>query len=135
MNSERAESFDHLCDDLIEHGFAVGRSKSGNVLRVDSRPCQKPVSLEMVGRIVELPTLRELYLRGLAGINDVAARIASLTKLKVLDVEASDCSDETLQTLSSMGQLEVINVRDTRVTLPMVTELRKKMIRTRIIGP
>ena len=135
MNSERAEAIDQLCEDLIENGFTVGRATSGNVLRVDSRTCQDPVNIETVVQIVKLSTLRELYLRGLAGINEFAAQISGLTKLRVLDVESSDFSDESLQALCTMEQLEMINLRDTRVTPPMVAALRKKMIRTRIIGP
>ena len=135
MNSDRAAAIEQLCEDLIEHGFSVGRAKSGNVLRVDSRPCQISINSSLVARILRLTTLRELYLRGSAGINEFSEQIADLKKLKLLDIEASDFSDESLQRLSAMDQLELINVRDTHVTAEVVSELRKKMIGTRIIGP
>lgn len=135
MNTHSADTNDQLCTDLIEHGFAVGRAKSGNLLRVDSRTCKNPVHVDMLARILQSSTLRELYLRGSEGINEFATQIANLRKLRVLDVEGSDFSDDSLHKLSTMEQLEVINLRGTCVTPPMIAELRKKMIGTRMIGP
>lgn len=135
MNNDRSTVNEQVYHALIQRGWLVGRAKSGNILRVDSRSCPNAVNAETVTCICRLTTLRELYLRDFANINDFADQLAGLTKLKVLDLEATDLSDESLRKLTALNQLEMINVRQTQVNASLVAELRKKMIGTRIIGP
>ena len=129
MSDER-----ELAQQLLDQGFAVGRSKKGRLLRVDCRGSGDPPQRELVSKIVSCEKLRELYLPGLTGcLNDCCDRIAGLQFLQVLDVEGSDLTNESADQLVSCPTLSVLNVRDTCVTPERVDELRKVMIGTRII--
>lgn len=128
-----------LAQQLLDAGFAVGKSKSGKLLRIDNREC--PSGADLVagsGLVLQAlglaASLKELYWRDSGELpNQHIDQLCSLQKLKVLDVEGSAFNDASVEELSGNGELQILAVRGTNVTEPCVTQVRKKMINTRII--
>ncbi|MGI9516747.1 MAG: hypothetical protein ACR2NP_06875 [Pirellulaceae bacterium] len=123
-----------LADQLQELGCAIGRSKKGRLLRVDNRECPAPLAQALLVQILACSALREIWLRHVSGfLNDHIETIAALPRLKSLDIEGSDLTNESLRRLTGCRELQVLNVRQTRVSEACVSDLRKSMINTRII--
>ena len=123
-----------LARQLADLGCEVGRSKNGRLLRVDQRQCPDDLDPAILRRILGCTALKELYLRNSREfINERIGEIASLPKLKVLDIEASDITDDSLARLADCPSLQILNIRQTGVSESRVAALRKIMINTRII--
>jgi hypothetical protein len=123
-----------LADRLGQIDCAVGKSRSGHLLRIDHRPSTHALPADLVELILQCVSLRELYLPNLTGmLNQRIDAMVGLKKLKVLDLEGSDFDDDSLRVLSRHANLQVLNVRNTRVTAECVTLVRKIMIGARII--
>ncbi len=120
---------------LARTGCRTAFSKSGRLLRIDNRDCKLSLEAATLDGIVNCDALRELTLCAVTGwLNDNVAVIAGLKNLRSLDVEGSDLNDQSLAVLADCGNLQVLNVRTTQVSRAQVTEIRKRMIQTRIIG-
>ncbi len=131
---DSASSESELADQLKAAGCAVGRSKSGRLLRVDNRECPNQLQPDLLRQVLACTALKELYLRGSTEfLNHSVDSILALTKLKVLDVEGSDFSDDSLEQLAACNSLQVLNVRSTAVTQACVVRMRKVLIDVRII--
>ncbi len=124
-----------LARQLQELGCAVGRSKSGRLLRVDNRNCTTPLNSELLTSLLQCTALKEVWLRQVTGfLNSHIESVAALPRLKSLDVEGSELTDQSLRQLADCRDLQVLNVRNTQVSPACVAELRKSMIGTRIIA-
>lgn len=129
MTDERARS-----NQLRDLGFITACSKRGRLFRVDSRSLTRAVNSSEMELICDSSALRELYLPNLElPVNPYVAKISEMKGLRVLDIEGSDFTDESLEQLAGLQQLQVLNVRTTNVSPACVAQLRKQMIGTRII--
>ncbi len=119
---------------LQSAGCATGISRAGRLLRVDNRSCPRSLSPELLVQILDCQRLRELCLQHIDGfLNAHIGAIASLERLRSLDVAGSDLTDQSLDELDRCRELQVLNIRGTRVTAGHVADVRKRMIGTRII--
>lgn len=124
-----------LCRELSERGIQTGVSKSGHLLRLDLRETDAPVPAALLQRALSQKRLKEVYLRNLSCPvhGDLAAAIAGLERLQVLDVEGTDTRDADLETWRHLP-LRILNVRHTKVTGETIARLRKAFLDTRIIA-
>ena len=125
---------EELYQQLLALGVDIGRAKSGNLLRVDCRQGQSTLDHETLTHVCQIATLRELYLWQQTGLDEVLQSLSDWPRFQALDLQGSDLSDQSLRLLANLSSLERLNICNTPTSESTIAELRKRMIRTRIIS-
>jgi len=118
---------------LVDSGAIVKLGKSGNALMVDFRQVASQVTNQTLSHLQSLNSIREINLDG-AAISDASlAYLKHLVKLTTLDLQRTTVTDAALDQVSSLPALKLLLLTGSNVSRERVNELRKQMLKTRIV--
>lgn len=116
---------------LQDRQVSLRYGKSGRVLIVDASASQ--LRADDITVLVGLPRLKELILGGCEVNDRIAEVLPHLQRLQVLDLRNTAVTDGVLEEIAKLPLLKLLDVSGTQVTLESVRQLRKRMIKTRIV--
>ncbi len=118
---------------LEEQGATLKYSKGGKVLSVDFRSARQPLGEDTWQMMGCFSSLRELYLAGQNVGDDVLTSLEGLDKLTTLDLQNTQVTDEGLKTIKALPGLKLLLLSGSGVTREGVADVRKSMLKTRIV--
>lgn len=121
-----------LAAQLQDLGASLRFTKSGKILAADFREATEQVSDPTLQKLSQLTGLRELYLAG-CNITDAALPyLEGLEKLATLDLQCTQVTDAGLAIIKRLP-LQLLLLSNSQVTREGVQEVRKAMLKTRIV--
>ncbi len=118
---------------LRELGAELKQSKSGHILVVDFRPVARQVTDGHLTHLRPLEKLRKVYLDGAAITDAALENLAELVKLTTIDLQNTCVTDNGIQRLKALPSLKLLLLNGANVTRDGINQMRKSMLKTRIV--